>query len=95
LKEAWRCRSLAARIPSSSFPATKFNKRSVRYQAGIRVGHRHDVASDIVEADVQLRIRGEDFDNDRFLSVSKIRDISKLVGDEFEKRYPSLLGSAC
>jgi hypothetical protein len=54
------------------------------------VGHRHDVASDIVQADV----RDEDFDNDKFLSVSKIRDISKLIGDEFEKRYPTLIGDA-
>ena len=43
---------------------------------------------------LQLRIRDEDFDNDTFLSVSEIRDISKLVGDEFEKRYPSLIGGA-
>jgi hypothetical protein len=43
---------------------------------------------------VQLRIRDEDFDNDMFLSVSKIRDISKLAGDEFEKRYPSLIDGA-
>ena len=27
-------------------------------------------------------------------SVSEFRDISKLVGDEFEKRYPSLIGGA-
>jgi hypothetical protein len=43
---------------------------------------------------VQLRIRDEDFDNDMFLSVSKIRDIGKLAGDEFEKRYPSLIDGA-
>jgi hypothetical protein len=71
-----------------------FKAGGVRYQARIPMGHRNDVASDIVQADVQLRIRDEDFDNDTFLSVSKIRDISKLVGDEFEKRYPSLLGGA-
>ena len=52
------------------------------------------MASDIMQADVQLRIRDEDFDNDTFLSVSKICDISKLVGDEFEKRYPSLVDGA-
>ena len=52
------------------------------------MGHRHDVDSDIVQADVQSRIRDEDFDNDTFLSASKIRDISKLVGDEFEKAVP-------
>jgi hypothetical protein len=66
-----------------------FKADSVRYQAGIQVGHRHGVDSDTVQADVQLRIRNEDFDNDTFLSVSKIRDISKLVGDEFEKRFLS------
>jgi hypothetical protein len=36
---------------------------TAKLAAGIRVGHRHDVASDIVQADVQLRIRAEDFDN--------------------------------
>lgn len=43
------------------------------------------MASDIMQADVQLRIRDEDFDNNPFLSVFKIRDISKLVGDEFAR----------
>jgi hypothetical protein len=60
-----------------------FEAEGVRYQAGIRLGHRHDVAPAIEQADIQLRVRDEDFDNDTFLSVSKIQEISKLVGEEF------------
>jgi hypothetical protein len=62
-----------------------FEADGVRYQAGIRLGHRHDVASDIEQFDVQLRIRDEDFDSDTFLSTWKIWEITKLVGEEFQK----------
>ena len=43
---------------------------------------------------MHLRIRDEDFDNDTFWSVSKIRDISKLTGDEFAMRYPHFIGGS-
>jgi hypothetical protein len=48
---------------SSSPPRPESGMPTAKLAAGIRVGHRHDVASDIVQADVQLRIRAEDFDN--------------------------------
>lgn len=64
-----------------------FEIDGTHYEAGIRLGHRHDVAPDIEQADTQLRVRERDFDNDSFLSVWKIQEITKLVGDEFAKRY--------
>jgi hypothetical protein len=64
-----------------------FEADGVRYQAGIRVGHRHDVAPDIEQSDVQLRIRDDDFDNDAFLSTWRIWEITKLVSQEFERIY--------
>jgi hypothetical protein len=59
----------------------------VRYQAAIRLGHRAEIASDIEQVDVQLRIRDEDFDADTFLSMWKIAQVTKAVGDEFQKIY--------
>ncbi|HWY57934.1 MAG TPA: hypothetical protein VNZ03_25955 [Terriglobales bacterium] len=67
----------------------EFEADGTKYEAGIRLGHRHDVAPDVEQADTQLRVREQDFDNDTFLSVWKIQEITKLVGEEFKKRYNS------
>jgi hypothetical protein len=63
-----------------------FDVDGVPYHAGIRLGHRIDVAEDIEQYDVQLRVRDEEFDSDSFIPEASVADITKLVGEQFEKR---------
>lgn len=63
-----------------------FDVDAVPYHAGIRLGHRIDVAADIEQYDVQLRVRDEEFDNDSFIPEAKVAEITKLVGEQFEQR---------
>jgi len=65
----------------------EFEADGTKYEAGIRLGHRHDVAADIEQTDLQLRVREVDFDHDAFLSVSRIMEISKAVSDRFTQFY--------
>lgn len=54
--------------------------------AAIRVGHANDVAGDIIQLDIQLRVNEEEFDNDSFIPEASAADILALVSKEVEKR---------
>ena len=70
-------------IPSDEFWLATFEVESQKYQAGIRRGRRTDVAEDIPQIDVQLRVPEEAFDADSFIPESDVADITKAVGEEF------------
>ena len=65
----------------------EFEVDGTKYEAAIRVGRGHDAAGDNEQADIQLRVRDEDFDEDAFLSVRKIQEITKLVSNKFLNRH--------
>ncbi len=62
-----------------------FNADRVPYHAAIRLGRRPDVADDLGGYQVQLRVREEEFDADSLIPEATVADITKLVGQEFEK----------
>ena len=54
--------------------------------ASVRIGHGSDVAPDIIQLDIQLRVNEEEFDNDNFIPEASAADILVLVSKEVEKR---------
>ena len=54
--------------------------------AAIRVGHANEVAADIIQLDIQLRVNEQEFDNDSFIPEASAADILVLVSKEVEKR---------
>lgn len=63
-----------------------FDVDGVAYHAGVRLGHRKDVADDLTQYDIQLRIRDDQFDNDSFIPEATAADILRLVDAEIQKR---------
>jgi hypothetical protein len=63
-----------------------FEIDSLKRQAGIRRGRRVDVAGDIDQIDVQLRINQEELDEDSpLIAEAQVADIVRAVSKEFEK----------
>jgi len=54
--------------------------------AAIRAGHASDVAEDIQQLDIHLRVNEEEFDNDKFIPEASAADILALISKEVEKR---------
>ena len=54
--------------------------------AAIRAGHANDVASDIIQLDMHLRVNEEEFDNDSFIPEASAADILALVSKEVVRR---------
>ncbi len=55
------------------------------HAAGIARGRRPDVAEDIEQLHVQLRVRDEAYDADKFLAEWDVADITRSVLEEFAK----------
>ena len=54
--------------------------------AAIRAGHEGNVADDILQLDMSLRVNEEEFDNDKFIPESNAWDILDLISPEVTKR---------
>jgi hypothetical protein len=63
-----------------------FDADGVAYNAGLRLGHRKDVADTINQYDIKLRVRDEQFDEDSFIPEATVADILRLVDAELQKR---------
>lgn len=63
-----------------------FKIDGVQRVAAIRVGHDGDVAEDITQQDIHLRVNEEEFDNDSLIPEASAADILALVSKEVEKR---------
>ena len=63
-----------------------FKIDGVQRVAAIRVGHDGDVAEDIIQQDIHLRINEEEFDNDVLIPEASAADILALISPEVEKR---------
>ena len=63
-----------------------FKIDGVQRVAAIRAGHANDVAGDIQQLDLHLRVNEEEFDNDKFIPEASAADILALVSKEVEKR---------
>ena len=72
-------------IPSDEFWLATFEIDGEKHQAGIRRGRRVEVADDMEQVDVQLRVREEAFDADVFIPEADVAGIVKAVSEEFEK----------
>ena len=55
------------------------------HHAGIMLGRRVDVAEDVEQISVNLRVRDEAFDDDEFLPLWDVADITRCVYEEFAK----------
>jgi len=64
----------------------EFDIDGVAYAAGIRIGHRAEIAADIIQQDIQLRIRDRSWEEDSFIPLATVADILRLVVAEIEKR---------
>jgi hypothetical protein len=60
-----------------------FTVGKLRYQAGIRLGHRRDVAANMLQCDTQLRVPEEKFGEDGFIPEAEVAEITKAVSDRF------------
>lgn len=72
-------------VPTDEYWLAEFEVDGTKRQAGIRRGRRHDVAKDMDQIDVQLRVNEDEFDRDTFIPEAQVADIVKAVGEEFEK----------
>lgn len=82
-KELWADKEF---LPTNEYWLADFEIDGIKRQAGIRRGRRHDVAEDIDQFDVQLRINQEELDEDRpLIAEAQVADIVRAVGEEFQK----------
>ncbi len=72
-------------IQSGEYWLVTFEIGGVQHHAGIQRGRRTEVAADIDQYEVQLNVRDEDFENDTLISEAQVADITRAVGEEWEK----------
>src|SRR5258708_33436646 len=73
-------------LPTDEYWLADFEVDGLKRQAGIRRGRRVDVAEDMEQTDVQLRINQEELDEDiPLIPEAQVADIVKAVSQEFEK----------
>jgi hypothetical protein len=83
-------------LPTDEYWLADFEIDGLKRQAGIRHGRRVDVAEDIEQIDVQLRINREELDEDSpLIAEAQVADIVKAVSEEFEKGEYWNLGPTC
>jgi len=75
-------------ISSDDLWLASFEMNGEKPYAGIRLGRRIDVAEDIEQLDVQLRVRDEAFDSDTFIPEWGVAEITRAIYDEFLKLLP-------
>ncbi len=73
-------------IPTEDYWLATFEVDGETHIAGLRKGRRHDVAEDIEQIDIQLRILDSAFDADYFMPEAEAADILTAVKAELEKR---------
>jgi hypothetical protein len=66
-----------------------FKIDGVQRVAAIRVGHDHNVADDMIQQDIHLRVNEVEFDNDEFIPEASAAEILALVSKEVEKQFQS------
>ena len=66
-------------ISSDDLWLASFEIDGVKREAGIRRGRRVDVADDMEQIDVQLRVGEEEFDADSFISESDVAESQRLL----------------
>ena len=84
-KEKWASGEF---ISSDDLWLATFEMNGETHHAGIRLGRRVDVAEDINQIDIQLRVREEAFDADDFITEWEVANITRSVYDEFAKQLP-------
>jgi hypothetical protein len=62
-----------------------FKIDGVQRVVAIRAGHASEVAEDIQQLDLHLRVNEEEFDKDKFIPEASAADILALVSPEVEK----------
>ena len=77
-------------IPTEDYWLATFDVDGETHVAGLRKGRRSDVAPDIEQIDIQLRILDSAFDADSFLPEAQAADILTSVREELEKRRSNL-----
>jgi hypothetical protein len=84
-KEKWASPEF---ISSNDLWLASFEMNGETHHAGVRLGRRVDVAEDINQIDIQLGVREEAFDADKFIPEWEVADITRAVYDEFLKLLP-------
>jgi len=72
-------------IQSGEYWLATFEINGVKHHAGVQRGRRAEVAEGIDQFEVQLNVREEAFDNDTFIPEAEVADITRAVGEAFEK----------
>jgi hypothetical protein len=73
-------------LPTDEYWLADFEIDGMKRQAGIRWGRRADVAPDMRQFNVQLRVNQEELDEDiPLIAEAQVADIVKVVSQEFEK----------
>ncbi len=72
--------------PTEDYWLATFEVGGEMHVAGLRKGRRLDVADDIQQIDIQLRVSDSAFDADKFMPEARAADILRAVSEELEKR---------
>jgi len=71
-KKTWASQEF---VPTKDYWLATFDVNGQQHLAGLRKGRRHDVANNIEQIDVQLRIADSAFDADKFMPEAQAADI--------------------
>jgi hypothetical protein len=72
-------------IPSGRYWLAIFEVDGKTRAAGIWSGRRVDVADDIEQFRINLRVNNEEFDADDLIPEAQVADITRAIGEAFEK----------
>jgi hypothetical protein len=72
-------------VQSGKYWLASFEIDGVKHVAGIQSGRRTEITANIEQYEVQLNVRAEAFDNDVFIPEAEVADITRAVGEAFEK----------
>jgi hypothetical protein len=83
-------------LPTDEYWLAEFEIDGLKRQAGIRRGRRADVAEDMDQFDIQLRISQEELDEDvPLIAEAQAADILTIVRAEWEKGEYWNIGPTC
>jgi hypothetical protein len=71
-------------LPTEPYWLAAFEIDGQPYLAGLRSGRRKDVAEDVRQIDIQLRIPDAAFDEDSFIPEAQVAAILRAVNDKLE-----------
>lgn len=72
-------------LASGDYWLITFDLDGKKQFAGVTWGRRVDIADDIEQFQINLRVKDEDFDDDVFIPESQVADITRALSAEFEK----------